>query len=247
MMKAQMKKQTSQPKTSLLGWTDKFGYIALAVVILASIAMFFKVDLNLLENKPPTDRDTWVDKSGHLHVLGLTLGLTTLREAEIRLKSRSDIALYVNPEIDAPGLPTLSLEAYFPSITDHSKIVLGLDASKKLLVTLQQNATLPRVYPNGVIRMNLSGTQQIDLQNLKVAWIKFSPSVNVTQDMLTARFGIADDTSTSGDTSFYYYSHIGLVAQLNKVGKDILIFRSPNNEKQQLNPKKLLSKAITRQ
>lgn len=180
--------------------------------------------------RPPgnenSSRDTWVDSAGHLHVLGVVLGRSTLREAEVALKSRSDIALYIYPKEHPEA--GLRLEAYFPSIADHSKVIAELDAGQSLLEDLQQQATIPHLYPNKVARMNLHAEDIPTVQQLPVKKLTLIPSIRISEEMLTNRFGIPSTISSgSGGVDHYYFDDIGLHATLAADTAARLEFRNP--------------------
>ena len=193
-----------------LDWTDRFGLYGLLLVILGSLSLLYVSSLILQKNTATAGHDTWVDNAGRLHVLGIVLGETALRDAEKALKSRSDVALYLYSKAGKEKM--LSLEAYFPSIADHSKVVLGLAASEDKLKSMKPRASRPRIYPNGVTRMNLATDDLMDSQTLKVAWIKLVPSMQLSGSMLSARFGTPDQILKIENGIHYIYKSIGLDA-----------------------------------
>jgi len=142
-------------------------------------------------------QDTWVDNTGHLHVLGITLQETTLRQAEAILQSRSDTALYIYPrEHPRAGM---TLEAFFPAIADHSKVILLLDADIDLLHDIETRATRPHLYPNNVARMNLSSEDIKLAQKLPIYELTLVPSISLDRKNIEARFGKADSQETLPD------------------------------------------------
>ncbi|OIO70597.1 MAG: hypothetical protein AUJ57_08285 [Zetaproteobacteria bacterium CG1_02_53_45] len=171
-------------------------------------------------------QDTWIDDTGHLHVLGITIGRTTLRDAEISLKSRSDIALYIYPEEHAEA--GLRLEAFFPSIADHSKVILELVADDQILKQIETRATLPHLYPNAVARMNVHPEDLPQIQQMIVKNLILIPSINISPEMLQNRFGAAS-TILPGDedTTYYFFPEIGLKATLNDKDVTRLQFSNP--------------------
>lgn len=167
--------------------------------------------------------DTWIDEAGRLHVLGIVLGETTLRGAEKALKSRSDIALYIYPESHRDA--GLRLEAFFPAIADHSKVILVLDAERELLEYIQQNSTIPHIYPNSVARMNLHPDDIPKVQQLRVSRLTLIPSISITADMLASRFGAAAAMTADDEGSRHYrFPDIGLEAVLSENGAAMLHF-----------------------
>ncbi len=133
------------------------------------------------------ERGAWRDASGRLHVLGVVLGQSSLREAEQRLKSRSDVALFIYPV----GHPKagMKLEASFPSIADHTKVFLLLDADASLLHAMERRATAPHLYPNGVARMNLSPQDRQRALRLPVRELTLIPSAKLGREDVLRRFG----------------------------------------------------------
>jgi len=171
-------------------------------------------------------RETWIDETGQLHVLGITLGRTTLRDAEISLKSRSDIALYIYPEGHAEA--GLRLEAFFPSIADHSKVILELVADDPTLRQIETRATLPHLYPNAVARMNVHPEDLPRIQQMIVKNLTLIPSIDISPEMLHNRFGAAS-TIMQGeeDVTYYFFPEIGLKATLNNEDATRLQFSNP--------------------
>lgn len=195
------------------------------MVALAATALVFIWSIHTLKTSDQQS-DTWVDRSGHLHVLGIELGKTTLREAETALMSRSDTAIYIYPKEDPHS--GITLEAFFPAIGDHSKVILELEASVALLEQLQQRSTIPHLYPNKVARMNLHPEDQATVQQLIVKKATLIPSLHISYEMLKKRFGEPTTASTSEDeTAHYYYQDIGLHAIIPKDDVARLQFSNP--------------------
>lgn len=203
------------------------GVKLMAAVLLITALVFVWSTTQYKHDRSEFSQDTWVDQSGHLHVLGIELGHNTLREAEIALKSRSDSALYIYPQEHVRA--GLRLEAYFPSIADHSKVILELDADPLLLEKLQQRATLPHLYPNQVARMNIHAEDMPIVQQQRVRTLTLIPSIRITDEMLRNRFGTPSSISTGDDeSSHYYFQDIGLHATLTTDDAARLVFNNPS-------------------
>ncbi len=178
-----------------------------------------------------TQSSTWVDDSGKLHVLGLTLGESTVRDAELILRSRADAAIFMYP------LPSdnkdkkfkLVLEAYFPAIADHSKVMLQLHINDQAMEAMRLRSTSPRIYPNGVARINLSSQDILAVRHITIRALTLIPSTSLNIDLLTAQFGQAAEQSTLENGSISYrYPQIGLTANIHDSGKDTLLFQNPS-------------------
>lgn len=202
-------KNNHAPKPQKYG--DSFGLKLFLAALAVTVAVFAWTSSHYQQRNQ--ERDTWVDKSGKLHVLGITLGVSSLRQAEVALQSRSDVALYIYP-LEHPKAG-MKLEAYFPAISDNTQVILLLDASPELLKQMQARATMPHIYPNTVARSNLAPTDQQFVQQMLIRELTLLPSISITQQELTSRFGAPMNVShaDSGKT-VYAFPAFGLEATL---------------------------------
>jgi len=169
---------------------------------------------------------THVDAQGYLHVLGLTLGQTTLQQAETILKSKSDVALYIYPLGHAKA--GLKLEAFFPAIADHTKVVLLLDVDETELKEIEARATVPHLYPDSVARMNLAADDVSRARSATVVALTLIPNLIVSASTLKARFGEPDRVKNlSAGVDEYSYNSSGLKAVLLKDEPPRLHFMMP--------------------
>lgn len=209
---------------------NHIGKIALVFVVLVSLYTFYSTKMDL-EKHIAQSSSTFVDDKNRLHVLGLILPENTLREAEIKLKSRADTALYLYPGKQG-GRGTVTLEAFFPSIADHSKVILGLKADQQLLEDMQKRALLPRLYPNGVARMNLGTEDVLAVLNLPITSVTLIPSLDIDAKMLESRFGKAEEiTKEEKEVTRYWFPKVYLTAFIDPDGKDRLNFSLPEASK----------------
>lgn len=197
-----------------------------AISIATALVFIWSLNSHQVGDK---NQETWVDKAGHLHVLGIELGKTTLREAEIALKSRSDTALYIYPEQHPRS--GIRLESFFPSIADHSKVILELEANPAQITAIDQRATIPHLYQNDVARMNLHSQDLVATQQFIVFKATLIPSIHISYAMLRNRFGKASHSDISADgIEHYYYNEIGLHASIAKDDLSELIFSNPKSK-----------------
>jgi len=197
--------------------------LIVATILITGLAIVWT---SMPEKSKKDTKQTWVDDAGKLHVLGIVLGESTLRESEAILKSRSDIALYIYPQSHARA--GRRLEAYFPAIADHSKVILELQTSKTILDEIERHATLPHLYPNEVARMNLHADDLSQVQHMAVSSLTLIPNLELTTDMLTARFGQpATETTDSNGVVHYLFPAIGLDARAETESLMRLTFHNP--------------------
>ncbi len=206
--------------------TNNLGKIALVFVILITGYTFYSTKLDI--EKHAAANSTFVDDSGRLHVLGLTLPGSTLRGAEIKLKSRADTAIYIYPG-EQGGQGRVTLEAFFPSIADHSKVILQLGVSQAVLEAMQKHALPPRIHPNGVVRMNLGDEDVLKVLKFPITGLSLIPSLDVDKKMLEARFGKpAKESEEAKGVIRQEYPDVYLTAFLNPNGRARLDFTVPD-------------------
>ena len=204
--------------------SDRFWIKILFAIFLVTGALFLWTSHQ--HTAHDRQHETWVDRQGHLHILGITLGETTLRKAEQVLQSRSDVALYIYP-VEHPHAG-MTLEAFFPSIADHSKVILLLDASKTQLHDIESRATLPHLYPNLVARMNISAEDLQLAQELRVRELTLIPSINIDRKNIESRFGPAPQAHRLQNKSLRLrYPTIGLEVLLEQDAAAQLHFVNP--------------------
>ena len=73
--------------------------------------------------------------------------------------------------------------------------------------------------------MNISSSDNNLIQNLRVMWMKFIPSVQLQLEHIKARFGEPEQTiAGSKGVSLLLYPKIGLHVLVRDEGKDVLTF-----------------------
>jgi len=209
------------------------GKIALVFIIIVASATYYLTSTTYKSSSSTNQtaqKRTWIDESGKLHVMGIILGQSTVRDAEKAFRSRVDAAIFMYPKPDRHGQTQfqLELEAYFPSIADHSKVMLKLAISQAALEAMRKRSSSPRMYPNGVARRNLASEDILTVQQSTIRELIIMPSVQITPEILAAQFGPEDQKQQDNDgVTHYTYSKIGLVASINEEGKDKFIFTNP--------------------
>ena len=204
--------------------------VSLALVIIVGSATFYFTGLAYQKSDKTAQQRTFFDATGNLHVLGVILGKSTLREAEMAFRSRADAAVFLYPKTDKPNKNTQyagKLEAYFPSIADHTKVLLTMAVSDHDLETIRQRSSAPRIYPNGVIRMNLSNEDILGVQKMVIKELTLIPSAQLDEQTITAQFGQpASNQKINAQETMYLFPEIGLTAIIHSEEKDRLIFRN---------------------
>ncbi|WP_236075291.1 hypothetical protein [Mariprofundus sp. EBB-1] len=217
-MSAEMKARSESKRS------DKMALWMLLLVGIVTGAVFLWTSSQYQQSSGAVS--THVDDQGHLHVLGVTLGVSSLTQTEDILQSKSDVALYIYPEGHAKA--GLKLEAFFPAIADHTKVVVLLDVEDSELQAIAMRGTVPRLYPNQVARMNLAPDDVTSVHDAIVKELTLIPNLNVTAENLKARFGEPDRIVSLGEGQDQYeYDAIGLKAVISKEEPPELHFSNP--------------------
>jgi len=203
---------------------DRMALWIILLVVLLTGAVFLWTSSNYQQGTDVTA--THVDAEGRLHVLGVTLGETTLNQAELILQSKSDVALYIYPQEHPKA--GLKLEAFFPAIADHTKVILLMDLDDKQLKEIETRATIPHLYENKVARMNLATDDVALVHKATVRELTLIPNLTISAETLKARFGEPDQVqSLTQDGAEYSYDAIGLKAVISKDEPPVLHFSNP--------------------
>jgi len=205
---------------------DRMGLWMILLVVVITATLFFWTSSQHKQESSSTYK-TSINAQGQLKVLGITLGNTSLKEAELALQSKSDVALYIYPEEDSKA--GMKLEAFFPAIADHTKVVLLLSASPDELKGIESRATIPHLYPDKVARMNLAADDVTRLRTATVQELTLIPNLTLTPELLAARFGEPDHINQlPGKGNEYIYWAIGLKAVLADGEPPMLHFANPH-------------------
>ncbi len=205
--------------------------VFLVLIVVVGFTTFYFTSIAYKQPGKSAQERTFFDNNQHLHVMGIVLGESTVRDAEIAFRSRADAAVFLYPKPTKKGQEaqyTGKLEAYFPSIADHSKVLLTLEIDDMELEAVRKRSSRPRIYPNSVVRMNLSSDDILAVQHMVIRELSLIPSVQLDESMITAQFGKAETVSeTDTNTTIYTFPRIGLVATIHKNDKDKLTFNNP--------------------
>ncbi|WP_207063908.1 hypothetical protein [Motiliproteus sp. SC1-56] len=157
---------------------------------------------------------------GQTRVFGITLGDSTLHEAERLFEAQAKLSLFRSPEND------YAIEAYFQRLN-----LSGLRGDFILSLALPRDQA-EAVFERGLRISRLgSGTQKVELspedaQALKhttVTNLTYIPSANLDESLLRARFGEPEKQAEEPSGVVHWlYPHKGLDIAVNPEGKEVL-------------------------
>ena len=171
--------------------------------------------------------------NGTTRVFGLTLGKTTIQEANQIFASFADTRLTV--KTDSDGSPQYELIAYYDEIT-MSGLVASLHLNYKLdqqqLASLYQQVknSEPVTSPNMTEQhYKLDNDTEISYLSTPISSITYIPVINYGQETIRQRFGQAkDETATADGEQIWNYPDLGLKIYIYTDQPERFIYASTN-------------------
>jgi len=166
--------------------------------------------------------------TGHTRVFGLTIGQSTLGEAEQLFKELSEITLF------APQQSAAVIEAFFSEVKISglkSKMVMTIDLSTDEIQAMFNRGARISTLGSGTRKVTLSGEDAIRVRQSAIASITYLPSVNLDAGLIENRFGqpaekIAD---TESDAVHWLYPKKGVDIALSETDKEVILYVMPEN------------------
>ena len=181
-----------------------------------------------------------VDEKGDSTIFGLTLGRSSLAEAQEAFQEQGKTNLFVSPD------QGFYFETYFKGL-----YLDGIRADMVFSLEVDE-AIAPQLYDRGLRISRLGdGTRKVELAQpdlgllgqARVVHITYIPGTNLEPDLIAARFGeparqIVED---SGITH-WLYPELGLDIAVNPDGKEIFQYVIPSRFSELLEPLEAQSK-----
>jgi hypothetical protein len=179
----------------------------------------------------PADKpwEVTVMPDGNSKVLGIHLGHTDYKTAQQQFGVYGKTGLFVDPDGQR------SIEAYFDSVNLaglSAKLVLNLDVNGEQLEQMLSRASAGELQPSGAHQHELTEADRETLLTTAVNGLTYIPSVRLTPEMLTSRFGEPRSTERSEAdeeglvTESWLYPELGLTIVFQGEQKPILVYRS---------------------
>lgn len=164
--------------------------------------------------------------NGTIRVFGLTLGESTLSDAEAVIGEEAEVSLFRSPE------GRIDVEAYFDQAT-----ISGLKSKIVLAIALTET-TREAMYERGIrIATMGSGTRKVtlapeDLKHVRqspIGGITYLPRIDLEPELLTKRFGepARRIPEPEGRAVHWLYPAFGLDITVNEDGKEVFQYVPP--------------------
>lgn len=167
-----------------------------------------------------------IQADGSSRVFGLTLGHSTLAEAESVFGPMTDVTLF------APQNSNAVVEAYFDNVTlsgFKAKIVAEIDVDADTTNAFFERGLRIARMGDGSRKVTLSVDDEIQVRQMAVASLTYLPGIDIETETLINRFGqpeqiIPEDNGTS---EHWLYPDKGLDLVVNSEGKEVFQYVSP--------------------
>ncbi len=169
-----------------------------------------------------------VNPDGTSTVFGLTLGHTTLSQAEKQLDAEAEISVFLSPS------GKLSGEAYFDNVTLSglgAKLVLEAGLSEEELQGMFDRGVRITTTENGSRKVTLHPDDAAKLGNTPIASLTYLPKANLDDALVLKRFGepqqrVAED---AGKVVHWLYPQRGLDVAVSPTEKEVLQYVPPRD------------------
>ncbi|WP_210394916.1 hypothetical protein [Motiliproteus sediminis] len=206
----------------------------LAVILLVLAVAILMPGGRQADSQPKLPWQIQLDEQGRTQVFGLTLGASTLSDAQQLLQQQAKATLFLSPE----GI--YSAEAYFQRAA-----LSGLRADFVLTMTLSQEAAA-RMFDRGLRLSKLgSGVQKVELSQSDLAelgstpidHITYIPGTDLEPDLIKRHFGEPTrQISESNGITHWLYPQKGLDIAVNPDGKEVFQYLPPGQFERLLAP-----------
>jgi len=164
---------------------------------------------------------------GSIRVFGITLGETTLQEANKIYRGDSEVSLFVSPEGDH------KIEAYFDKVVlggFSSKMILVVGIPKEQKMAMFQRGIRVGSLGNGNKKVTLAADDLQTVYTAPVASLTYLTRARLDSELLVKRFGEPDRriSESEGSTTHWLYPRIGLDIALSEGGRSVLQYVPPN-------------------
>lgn len=164
---------------------------------------------------------------GATRVFGLTLGQTTLQQAEQHLRSAARINV-----IDASDKSPV-IEAYFDNITSaglSAQMIMEIDAPDRQIQTMLERGERISALASGARKVSLSDGDLAMVRRLPITSITYLPRIRLQSDLIQKRFGepVERIVESGSNTEHWLYPDLGLDVALDDQGHAVLQYVVPS-------------------
>jgi hypothetical protein len=164
---------------------------------------------------------------GTTRVFGLTLGQTTLQQAEQRLRSAAKISVIA--AVDKPPV----IEAYFDNTSSaglSARMVMEIDVPGQQIQTMLEHGERISTLASGARKVSLGDDDLATVRRSPINSITYLPRIRLQPDLIRQRFGEPSQriVEPGGDITHWLYPDLGLDIALHDTGRAVLQYVTPS-------------------
>lgn len=205
---------------------DRTGLIA---VLLLTATLFLVAGLLPEESSPPATHAPWditLSPTGNSQLLGITLGESRLREAQILWQEAAEITLFLADESSA------KVEAYFQQIAMggvRARVVAEVGVEESQLQQIIDQGARISTQGDGSRKITLDGEGITIVEESPIISLTYLPKANLSAETLQRRFGPPAETLVmESGVEHWLYPLSGLDIAISEEGKEVFQYVSPH-------------------
>lgn len=210
------------------------GVVAFAILALAVGLMIPST------NTPSTQLFPWQieqTSEGKTRVFGITLGVSSLQQAEQLFHADAEISMFEPADKSRPRI----IEAYFDKVNPgglSAKVVAVIDIAPEQLQRFYERGSRINTQGDGSRRVTLNSEDVAQVRAAPIASLTYLPGIRLDTSLIENRFGKPANviTETETNTRHWLYPDKGLDVALDEQGHSVLQYAPPENFEQLLLP-----------
>lgn len=207
-------------------------------VLLLTATLFLVAALLPDEQLSPQLDTPWnvtLSPRGNSQLLGITLGESTLLDAQRRWKEAAEITLFLPKQGDA------KVEGYFERVTlggIRASIVTEIEVTPEQLQQLTDQGARISTQGDGSRKITLNGAGLEIVEQSTINSLTYLPKANLQPEVIKKRFGIPLETFRieKDQLEHWVYPHIGLDIVVSEERKEVLQYVPPADIERLLKP-----------
>ena len=214
----------------------------LSVMGITILALFLGIYLSSLSERKVSDTGfPWQIEnleSGHTRVFNLTIGESTLNDAEQLYKERAKINLFLSSQSDAV------IEAFFSQVKIaglKSKMVVSFDIPAEEIQAIYKRGERIATLDSGIRKVTLLDDDAQLVRQSVISSITYLPSIHLDAELIEKRFGQPAEKikDTESDAIHWLYPNKGVDIALSETEKEVIQYVEPKDFNKLIAPLKI--------
>ena len=182
-------------------------------------------------------------ENAQTRVFSLTLGQSTLAQAEQQFKEMAELTLFSR---DGEGR---SVEAFFGEIKIaglKSKMVMAFEIDEEILAQMQNRGTRISTLGSGTRKITLSAEDARQVRQSAIHAITYLPSIHLTEALIEKRFGQPAEKrqDPKSDAVHWLYPDVGVDIAISEKNKEVIQYVLPQHFSRLVEPLKDAHKVL---